>query len=134
MEKENLTQIWGSELEKDDYIKVPRLLLQLGKYDQEKIGKKILPRHVLLILTLASRKYKRKPLRAYWEELARDIGAKPGTIRNWAYEMEKLDLLKINRHKGPSRNPEKPGVKKEATSSWPVVTRHRSSSFLITRS
>jgi DNA-binding GntR family transcriptional regulator len=59
---------------------------------------------MMLLLVLASRKYKDRPIRVYWEELADDLGVGRDTVRKWAYELEKQKLLKIKRKR--SREPE----------------------------
>jgi hypothetical protein len=38
--------------------------------------------------TLAGRKFQRKPIRAYWEEVAWDLGVGKDTVRKWAYELK----------------------------------------------
>lgn len=111
--KSQHTVIWGKEVESDDYIIVPRSFLLLSKYDDE-LAKSLQPRHMLLILAIAARKYQKKPTRAYWEELAKDLGANANTVRKWAYQLEQLGLLRIQRHKGPAREPhDRPGTRNE---------------------
>lgn len=67
---------------------------------------KLKPRHVLLLLSLASRKFKKKKIRVYWEELAEDLGVNKDTVRKWAYELRDWGLLWIAQHRGrdPDRN------------------------------
>jgi hypothetical protein len=97
------TVIWGKELESDDFIMVPRTMLYLGRFvDIRKRG--IQPRHHLLILALAARKFGKKPIRAYWESIAQDLGQKKDTVRKWAYELRDMGLLRITQHRG--RDPE----------------------------
>jgi hypothetical protein len=109
---ETKTVVWSAILEKEDYIKVPRTLVYLGAYAPELVGKTLQPRHVVLLLNLAARKYSNKPIRAYWEEIAVQLGVKTGTVRKWAYELEKQKMLTIRRHRGPSRE-QKPGVRNQ---------------------
>lgn len=114
--KSEPTVIWGSEVERDDYIIVPRAFLLLSKYDDE-LAQLLQPRHMQLILILAARKFQKKPIRAYWEELAKDLGTKANTVCKWAYQLEELDLLIIKRHKGPAREEGgKPGARNERNS------------------
>jgi len=99
-------------MEQGDFIKVPRTLCYLGRYDPE-FASELRPRHLLLLLNLAARKFKGQANRAYWVELACDMGTKPATVRKWAYELEKMGLLKIKRHKGRASVEGKPGVKND---------------------
>ena len=97
------TVIWGDDLESGDFIKVPRTFVWLGRFaNLRKLG--VQPRHQLLILALAARKYEKKPIRVYWESLAHDLGQKKDTVRKWAYELRDMGLLRITQHRG--RDPE----------------------------
>jgi len=107
------TIIWGEAEQGGGFLKVPRTLVYLGRYDHS-LAASLQPRHIQLILVLAARQYRDKPTRAYWEELAADLGAKQHTIRKWAYQLEGLGLLRIIRHKGPARDPvHRAGVRNE---------------------
>ncbi len=97
-----VTIIWGEIVEAEDYIKVPRALLRLPRYQTQY---KLKPRHVLLLLSLASRKFKKKTIRVYWEELAEDLGVNKDSVRKWAYELRNWGLLRIAQHRG--RDPDK---------------------------
>lgn len=90
------TIIWGEDVEANDFIKLPRVVTRLGRYDS-RVGKTIQPRHILLILSLAGRQFRTKPIRATWEILARDLGVKRETVRKWGAEMKVAGLLKIRR-------------------------------------
>jgi predicted ArsR family transcriptional regulator len=68
------------------------------------------------LLNLAARKFKNKPTRAYWDELATDLGTKRATVRKWAYELEAMKLLRISRHKGKSGLEGRPGRKNDRNS------------------
>jgi hypothetical protein len=109
------TIIWGTKLEQEDFIKVPRALLMLGRYGDEK-AKVLEPRHILLLLLLAGRKYKDKPIRAYWEELAEDLGRGPSTVRKWAYQLRDSGLLKLRQHRGKDPETNRPGIRNERNS------------------
>lgn len=102
------TVIWGKEVEAEDFIKVPRAFLRLSRYLTAGELKDIKPRHLMLILALAGWKFQRKPIRAYWEQLADDLGVKKDTVRKWAYELREKGLLVITQHRG--RDPKKHGV------------------------
>jgi len=88
------TILWMKEMEADDYIKVPRCFLRLGHYDPD-LAKQLQPRHICLILALQAMKFQNKPIRAYWAQLADDLGVKPDTVRKWGYELRDMELLKI---------------------------------------
>ncbi|MCA8993475.1 MAG: hypothetical protein KDA88_15915 [Planctomycetaceae bacterium] len=96
------TVVFGKEQEANDFIKVPRSLIRMARYLGEpkwsELGLK--PCHVMLLLTLAARKFKTDPIRAYWEELAEDLGVAKDTVRKWAYKLQKKGLLEILQHKG----------------------------------
>jgi hypothetical protein len=102
------TVIFGADVEAEDFVKVPRAVLRLGRYYSQ-AGKELQPRHLLLILALAARKFRDEPLLCYWHELGADLGAKPDTVRKWAYQLKKQKLLKIRRasRKYRALNPEK---------------------------
>lgn len=91
------TIVWGTEIEADDFLKVPRTVLRLARYLP---SSKLKARHIVLLLSLASRKFQKKKIRVYWEELADDIGVSKNTVRKWAYELKKLRMLKIIPHRG----------------------------------
>lgn len=95
------------------FLKVPKVLFSLGRYD-DRFGKEIQPRHVLLLLAIAARQFQSQETRFFWEDLAKNLGTKRETIRKWAYEARSLGLLKIKRHRG-RRDPEKdkPGIKND---------------------
>ncbi len=109
------TVIWGAEVEHEDFVKVPRTLFRLGRYDAE-LAARLKSRHILLLLALAARKFENKPIRAYWEELAEDLGESKNTVRKWAYQLRDSQLLVIRHHRGrdPERN--KPGHRNERNS------------------
>ena len=88
------TVIWGKEIEAEDFIKIPRAFARLARYEP-RVGMEIQPRHLLLIMALASRRFRDQPLRAKWNDLAADLGAKSNTVRRWAYELRRMGLLKI---------------------------------------
>jgi len=95
--EDNSTVIWG-DAELKDFIKVPRALIYLRgfvaaqpKYD------KLKPHHLLFLLALAARKFKKKKIQAYWLYLGRDLGVEKDTVRKWAYQLEKMGLLTITR-------------------------------------
>lgn len=102
------TVIWGEDVESDDFVKVPRALIRLGRYDKRAGKGAIQPRHIVLLLTLASRRFRDRPLRTTWTQLGQDIGVRPDTVRKWAYELRKANLLHIvsgrDRADGDRRN------------------------------
>ena len=106
------TVIWGIDVEKDDYFKLPRSLAQIGRYHPA-LAKRLQPRHIVLLLCLIARKFRNKPLRAYWEELAEDLGKPKATVRKWAYELKALNMIRIRQYRGrdPERN--RPGLRNE---------------------
>ncbi len=93
------TAVWGKSLESGRWIKLPRIFLRAGRYS-ELLGTKIKPRHLLLLLALGSQKYQRNQIRAYWENLAIDLGVSTETVRKWGYELRKMGLLKIKQNRG----------------------------------
>ncbi len=98
---------WES-LTKKHFLQVPKVVFQLCRFQNRKgtVWVDFQVRHLVLLLSLQARKYQGKEIRAYWEEIARDLGVKKATVRKWAYELEKMKLLRINRyskHDGASR-------------------------------
>ena len=93
------TIVWGKDVEAGDYLKVPRVILARGRYPIEGL-RGLKPRHLLLLLVLAGRKFKRSRIRAYWEELADDLEVSKDTVRKWAYELRDRGLLHIAQHRG----------------------------------
>ncbi len=84
------TERWPKEcLSKGDWYQVPKVLLKrfpaLG----------IEPQHLLLILVLQTDRYRDRPHRFYWEELADLCGCKKNTVRRWGYELKRKGLLDI---------------------------------------
>ena len=78
--KSEATDVWGSFLEESHFLKVPKVWFLLGRHGGAQ-GQKIKPRHVLLCLALASRKFQTKPIRVYWETLAMELASRPGSGR-----------------------------------------------------
>jgi hypothetical protein len=87
------TVIWGS-LERQRFLKLPKTFAFLGRYDN-RVGAEIQPRHLLLIIALACRKFGDQPIRAYWRDIATGLGVRTDTLRRWAYELRDLGLLNI---------------------------------------
>ena len=110
------TVIWGKEVEAEDFVKVPRVLLRLGRYGLREL-EGLKPRHLLLLLVLAGRQYQRRPIRAYWEELAWDLDVKKDTVRKWAYELKEKGLLRITQHRGRDPDDKRVGYRNERNSS-----------------
>lgn len=109
---EDSTIIWGRKLETNDFIKVPRALLRIYRY-KDGLADKLKPRHILLLLVLASRRYKDTPLRVYWEELADDLGVSRETVRKWAYELISLGLLETKQVRGRAQGERRIGYRNE---------------------
>ena len=86
--------VWGSDAERGDFLKVPRALLRLGSYSRL-MGRELQPRHILLALNLASRRFRDAPLIVEWKVIARDLGVRVDTVRHWAYELRDLKLITI---------------------------------------
>lgn len=94
-----------SESKKQDYLQVSRAVLYAGRF----LGPNHVlsnPRHRLLLLVLESRRFRRRPIRAFWRDLGRDLGVAPGTVRKWAYALRDAKLLGITNHKGRVRGPD----------------------------
>jgi|GEM_PF-3111371 len=108
------TRIWGSA-EADDFVKVPRCLLRPGA-SSVLADKKLQPRHLLLLLSLAERKFQNKRPRAYWEEIASDLQIKKDTVRKWAYELRDMGLIKIKNHHGRDPDKDRVGYRNERNS------------------
>ncbi len=94
--RKNLTEVWG-KLEERRFLKLPKTFAFLGRYDH-RVGKDIQPRHLLLIIALACRKFRNQPIRATWDDIASGLGVRTGTLRRWAYELRDLELLRITPH------------------------------------
>ncbi|MGD2109911.1 MAG: hypothetical protein PVI86_11020 [Phycisphaerae bacterium] len=93
------TKVWG-RLEKRRFLKLPKTFAFLGRYD-DRVGKQVHPRHLMLIIALACRKFQDEPIRATWDDIASGLGVRADTLRRWAYELRDLDLLTITRHRDP---------------------------------
>ncbi|MBA3483399.1 MAG: hypothetical protein H0T51_16440 [Pirellulales bacterium] len=106
------TVIWGKKLESGDFIKVPRALLRIYRY-RDGLADKLKPRHILLLLVLASRRFKEKPLRVYWEELADDLGVSRETVRKWAYELIEEGWLTTTQVRGRDKTDKRIGYRNE---------------------
>lgn len=104
------TVVWGKDVEAEDFVKVPRTVLRLARYDT---SINLQPRHMMLLLSLASRKFQDKKIRAYWEELGDDLGVSKDTVRKWAYELEKRGVIKIIRHRGRDQKRRRVGVRND---------------------
>lgn len=91
------TIAWSTDLERANFLKLPKTIAFLGRYDQ-RIGSAIRPHHILLIIALACRKYQREPIRASWADLAGGLGVTPDSVRRWAYQLRDWDLLRIQHH------------------------------------
>lgn len=67
------------------------------------------PNHVWLLLALQLERFRDRPPRHYWEELARWCGRDKNTVRRWAYELQEMGLLGIEQVKelepGQERRP-----------------------------
>jgi hypothetical protein len=69
---------------------------QLPKVILKKFGKLgIEPQHLLLLLVLQTDRFRNRPHRYYWEELASLCGCTKNTVRRWGYELRKKGLLII---------------------------------------
>lgn len=90
------TVIWSANAEAEDFVKVPRVLTRLGRYD-DRMGQQLRPRHLLLLLNLAGRQFQDRPIRTSWQALGQDLGVKRDTVRKWAYELRDFELLTIAR-------------------------------------
>lgn len=91
------------------------LFYRFGGYGDKKL-KALQPRHLLLLLALAGRKFKTKPIRAYWQELAEDLGVKVNTVRKWAYELRDYGLITIKQHRGRDPETNRSGIRNERNS------------------
>jgi hypothetical protein len=104
-EVSNSTVIWGSAPEREDFIILPRVVTRFGRYDP-RMGKAIQPRHILLLMNLAGRRFKDRPLEVSWRQLAADLGTRADTVRKWGAELKALGLLawtvRVVRVRGPS--------------------------------
>jgi hypothetical protein len=113
--KSEHTIVWGTTLERNRFLKLPKILAYLGRYDS-RIGDKIQPRHILLIIALACRKFRDEPIRAYWQELASGLGVRADTVRKWAYELRDAGLLLITQNRGPTLGAGRLGVRNDRNS------------------
>lgn len=106
------TVVWGKSNEAEDFLIVPRAVLYLGRYDPE-LSELLRPRHLLLLLVLAAKKYLNRPIRLYWQELAETLGVKPDTVRKWAYQLRDMKLLRIRQFRGRDPKTNRPGIRNE---------------------
>ncbi len=94
------TNVWGT-LEEKRFLKLPKMFAFLGRYDG-RIGREVQPRHLMLIIALACRKFGDEPIRAHWKDIASGLGVRSDTLRKWAYQLRDIGLLGIT----PQRNRE----------------------------
>lgn len=91
-----------------EWIQLPNVLLKrMGQMELE-------PRHLWLLLVLQTARYKNRPPRFYWEELAAFCGKDKNTVRTWARQLKDMGLLKIrpSRELNPGEVP-RPGHRNE---------------------
>jgi hypothetical protein len=72
-----------------EWFALPKVLLKRFP----KLG--IEPQHLLLLLVLQTDRYRDRPPRYYWEELANLCGCTRNTVRRWGYELRDRGLLNI---------------------------------------
>ncbi|MEE9294075.1 MAG: hypothetical protein V3W34_03800 [Phycisphaerae bacterium] len=97
MRSKKSTVVWGF-LEQQRFLKLPKTFAYLGRYDN-RVGTDVQPRHLMLIIALACRKFGEEPIRAHWQDIASGLGVRTDTLRRWAYELRELGLLEITNHK-----------------------------------
>ncbi|MFO0840439.1 MAG: hypothetical protein U1D55_18175 [Phycisphaerae bacterium] len=114
-QKNPATVVWGADLEKDHFLIVPKVLFRLGRFGDAN-AKRLKPRHLLLLLALAAKKFKTEGIRAYWVELSEDLYVSKETVRKWAYEVRKLGFLQIRQNRGRDRERDRPGFRNESNS------------------
>jgi len=73
---------------------LPKTLALIGRYNS-RVGRDIQPRHLLLNIALACRKFGNEPIRATWQNIASGLGVRTKALRRWAYELRDLGLLEI---------------------------------------
>ncbi len=88
--KDKGTERWPSVcVDPGEWWQLPKVLTKRFP----KLG--IEPQHLLLLLVLQTDRYRNRPPRYYWEELARDCGCTRNTVRRWGYELRDKCLLGI---------------------------------------
>lgn len=93
------TVVWG-RLEHRRFLKLRKTFAFLGRYN-DRVGRDIHPRHLMLIIALACRKFADEPIRATWDDIASGLGVRTDTLRRWAYELRDRGLLIIKQHRDP---------------------------------
>lgn len=90
------TERWPAQCVQDgEWIQLPKVILKRFP----KLG--VSPQHLLLLLVLQSDRYRDRPVRFFWEELAELCGCNKNTVRRWGYELKRKGLLTIT----PIRKP-----------------------------
>lgn len=84
------TQRWPKNaVQEGQWIQLPKVVLKrMGEMGLE-------PRHLWLLLVLQSERYRNRPPRFYWEELAGFCGKNRNSVRKWAYELKAMGMLEI---------------------------------------
>jgi len=84
------TERWpASCVANGEWYQLPKVILKrFGKLGIE-------PQHLLLLLVLQTDRFRNRPVRYYWEELANLCGCTKNTVRRWGYELKKKGLLEI---------------------------------------
>lgn len=94
--KSSGTERWPSACMKPgQWFKVPKSLFQRTSEFHENFK----PHHLWLILALQADRYKDRPPRHYWEQLAGWAGVSSNTVRRWGYELKKMGLLTIEQNR-----------------------------------
>jgi hypothetical protein len=96
--KKQGTERWPAEcVANGEFFLLPKVLVKRFF----KFG--LRPHHLLLLLALQADRYRNRPTRHYWDNLAAWLGVSRNTVRRWGYELEKMKLveIKLNRKRDP---------------------------------
>jgi hypothetical protein len=115
-ERGESTSLWG-QADAGDFIKTPRALIHIHRYirgrEQYQHLKGLKPHHILLLLSLAARKFRKKRIRAYWKYLGEDLGASRDSARRWGRELKRMGLIKIRPYRRKVDQDTTPGFRND---------------------
>ena len=97
LKKKSGTERWpASCLEEGEWLQVPKVLFrQLTAFDAPRVKPRFRPHHLWLLLALQAERYRDRPPRHFWANIAAWSGYDKNTVRRWGYELQRMGLLRI---------------------------------------
>lgn len=83
-------------LENGEWFRVPKVLFrELAAFSAPKVKPRFRPHHLWLLLALQADRYRDRPPRYFWANIAGWSGYDKNTVRRWGYELQRMGLLLI---------------------------------------